>query len=514
MSSVVTSHIVPPGCLTASGAPPSLGREPKLHFGLIMTGEKLIDNVDYRNQLKQFEPEGIGGEMEGAGLYVACRDSNVDWIMVKAICDWADGTKGGPDKDAYQTTAAQNAALFVMHALQQAPLKLDRDIEQLEKPDLFYCYYLICRDFDTLKEIVNRDLTRIPVKDPVLVENEPFEFLSALVREEEEGRRQNQFYGETFPTRDDYLQKHPDAFAPGHGKGRHEFYELMRIPTSEELSERWAPGRALLRRLLKTGAQPSDVSIIGSYSGELGCGDPSYQEVLITRPLWAAFIVAENIHASPLKIKAIDVSPDPGPPGQFRPFCPSRTNNCEVNLPAAPLRQGMSVIIPLGIVLGPLHTVDIKFWSETETTIDLAIIQTLSHCGVYPNDRTAHALLGPFLWPLGFRVIGAGIERYQRVHELDLMNIYTLDRHWQMGSCPHVFLASSISGKICYVSSLLAAGQGKTTTDSFFVHDGYDTALIAEIEEETTYLEGVWVGNIYFSLNYKPQQRASISTPG
>jgi nucleoside phosphorylase len=95
----------------------------KVHFGLVLTGEKLVDNLDYRDQLKQFEAEAIGGEMEGAGLYVACQDRKVDWILVKAICDWADGNKRGPNKDSHQVTAAHNAASFVLHALQLSPLK-------------------------------------------------------------------------------------------------------------------------------------------------------------------------------------------------------------------------------------------------------------------------------------------------------------------------------------------------------------------------------------------------------
>lgn len=100
----------------------------KVRFGLVLTGEKLVDSVDYRDQLKQFEPEAIGGEMEGAGLYVACQDRKVDWILVKGICDWANGNKGGPEKDAHQKTAARNAAGFVLHALQQARLKQEREL--------------------------------------------------------------------------------------------------------------------------------------------------------------------------------------------------------------------------------------------------------------------------------------------------------------------------------------------------------------------------------------------------
>jgi nucleoside phosphorylase/tetratricopeptide (TPR) repeat protein len=94
----------------------------EVRIGLVLTGEKLVDNLDYREQLKTLEREAIGGEMEGAGLYVACQNAKVDWILVKAICDWADGNKAH-DKDTRQRQAAQNAAAFVLHALQHAPLK-------------------------------------------------------------------------------------------------------------------------------------------------------------------------------------------------------------------------------------------------------------------------------------------------------------------------------------------------------------------------------------------------------
>jgi nucleoside phosphorylase len=89
----------------------------RVRFGTVLTGEKLLDNIDYRNQLLSFEPEAVGGEMEGAGLYVACQDKKVDWILVKGICDWADGEKG-QDKESRQKTAASNAAAFVVHTLE------------------------------------------------------------------------------------------------------------------------------------------------------------------------------------------------------------------------------------------------------------------------------------------------------------------------------------------------------------------------------------------------------------
>jgi len=88
----------------------------KIKKGLILSGEKLIDNKDYRDQLLRVAPEAIGGEMEGAGLYVASQTARIDWLLVKAVCDWADGNKA-KDKDRLQTTAAKSAAEFCIHLL-------------------------------------------------------------------------------------------------------------------------------------------------------------------------------------------------------------------------------------------------------------------------------------------------------------------------------------------------------------------------------------------------------------
>ncbi|MEN9868616.1 MAG: hypothetical protein RL748_4206 [Pseudomonadota bacterium] len=93
----------------------------KAKFGLILAGAKLIDNQVFRDQVIALASEAIGGEMEGEGLYVACHNAKTDWVLVKAICDWADGNKGR-NKDANQKLAASNAARFVVHALQSVPL--------------------------------------------------------------------------------------------------------------------------------------------------------------------------------------------------------------------------------------------------------------------------------------------------------------------------------------------------------------------------------------------------------
>jgi len=99
----------------------SWSKVPQVRFGLILSGAKLVDNLDYREQLRAFEPEALGGEMEGAGLYAAAQRYKIDWILVKAICDWADGNKD-QKKSKRQKQAADNAARFTLHVIRQGGL--------------------------------------------------------------------------------------------------------------------------------------------------------------------------------------------------------------------------------------------------------------------------------------------------------------------------------------------------------------------------------------------------------
>ena len=84
---------------------------PELRFGGLLSGEKLIDDEDYRDDLIKAvgQDDFVGGEMEASGLYAALDGRPVDWIVIKSICDFADGKKA-QDKARRQQDAAENAA--------------------------------------------------------------------------------------------------------------------------------------------------------------------------------------------------------------------------------------------------------------------------------------------------------------------------------------------------------------------------------------------------------------------
>jgi nucleoside phosphorylase len=92
---------------------------PKVRPGLVLSGEKLVDSPDFKRKLLAMAPEAVGGEMEGAGLYAAAYMEKVDWIVIKAIADWAEGKDDHAQKDA-----ARNAIEFVHHVLSHGGLAI------------------------------------------------------------------------------------------------------------------------------------------------------------------------------------------------------------------------------------------------------------------------------------------------------------------------------------------------------------------------------------------------------
>jgi nucleoside phosphorylase len=95
---------------------PSVDGSPcNLQIGPILSGEKLIDDPEFKSALLKQFPQAIGGEMEGAGLCAASGRVGIAWILVKSICDWADGTKN----DEYHSLASAAAVSLVYKVLSQ-----------------------------------------------------------------------------------------------------------------------------------------------------------------------------------------------------------------------------------------------------------------------------------------------------------------------------------------------------------------------------------------------------------
>lgn len=90
----------------------------KVKPGPLLSGETLLDNLDEKVRLFLAHPTAIGGEMEAAGISAAAsrHGTSREWIIIKAVCDWGDGTKKARG-NAYHPLAAAASLSLVKYVL-------------------------------------------------------------------------------------------------------------------------------------------------------------------------------------------------------------------------------------------------------------------------------------------------------------------------------------------------------------------------------------------------------------
>lgn len=91
-----------------------------VHVGLMLAWNKLINATPVVAELRERHPDAIGGDMEGAGFHAAARLGGVECLLIKGICDFAEGKT-----DEAQPRAARNAAEFVLHLVVDGALSTE-----------------------------------------------------------------------------------------------------------------------------------------------------------------------------------------------------------------------------------------------------------------------------------------------------------------------------------------------------------------------------------------------------
>jgi nucleoside phosphorylase len=95
----------------------------RVHFGILLSENALVDSPEYARHLREREPDALGAEMEGAGVYAAAARSKVDWIIIKGIAGWGQHTA-----EEFQVAGARSAADFLTHIFRIGALgQLDRE---------------------------------------------------------------------------------------------------------------------------------------------------------------------------------------------------------------------------------------------------------------------------------------------------------------------------------------------------------------------------------------------------
>jgi nucleoside phosphorylase len=114
-------------------------RPAKCLMGNILSGDKFVDDHEFKCQLFKHYPLAYGGEMEGRGAYAACRDRGLnEWIIVKGICDWGDGNTS-QNKQENQRVASKSAVSLLMHIFSNPNVfdKLPKNPNRLHKRQFY-----------------------------------------------------------------------------------------------------------------------------------------------------------------------------------------------------------------------------------------------------------------------------------------------------------------------------------------------------------------------------------------
>ncbi len=366
-----------------------------------------------------------------------------------------------------------------------------------EGSDSLYCRYLLCKSFDAIHEIVNGDLTHVPVSSPLLLNNLVTSALHDLIARHPTPYRPDRLAGDVFGTREGFSIAHPTV--PMFQRSSHNLYpyfEALRIPTVEEIRDRMAPTDAITALLLAEGVPPDQISLALAYDEP--CGDQGFQEIYRLRPLWVVLAALTNIETVPLTVTSMNAMHESGGE-RYRRFFDCQHGQATITpLPAAPIAPNATILIPIAILLGPLSPVDGLVLREEWSDISTGQSQVVRHSQLEQLTEHVHKI-GPAIWPTSFAYTDGGIVHTQEVHSFDLSNLYTVDRGWEMGSCPHLFFEGPDTAN--YVGELFARAPGIQESASFVVPPAVERLLIAELKTEVTTIASLSINSSLVAEN-------------
>jgi hypothetical protein len=270
---------------------------------------------------------------------------------------------------------------------------------------------------------------------------------------------------------------------------------MIRTPSYNERRERVAEKDGITHLLLSEGVSSEEIARALAFWDY--CGETTFQEEYRLRPLWEVFLAATNMTAAPVVIESVEGFVSGTNLGNFRSFTSNEElSESEWRLPASQLSPGMTAFIPVATMLAPLHHVPEHAEFTSTRDLDNGEIQEVKHIRFQPESSNKFHFWGPAIHPRRIRLNINQLPQYQDVHQLDLSNLYTIDRYWEMGSCPHLFFYNPMTHELKYGGKLFGSGPYVQMTERVEIPRGFYVVIIAELEDETCYLDRILEENI------------------
>ncbi len=335
--------------------------------------------------------------------------------------------------------------------------------------------FLITNEFGFIKEISENDLSNFPFENPILLENKTVKFLRELIKGQK--YRYNEIEKFIDIDKEQYITEYPDAEILPEKDNEYQFYFHKRIPKYQELKSATEKDN-VSQFLLNNDVSEERISeVLTCYEGECA-GAGRFEELYNLRPLYAQFLVVKNISNYPIRLKSLEsVYHD----GVLYESCIVDENN-QTSLPEFILEPSQNVVINIGLFLSQFNELSKFNQNIVTSTYVPEQIQQLELGTIEENQKIE--FIGPRFEPKKIFVEFNKEESDFDIHDFSFEKVYWVDRHWQCGSCPHLFFVQNDVLK--YQGEILSVKPNHTHTERIIIPDMVSEMIIAELEQEVT----------------------------
>lgn len=343
--------------------------------------------------------------------------------------------------------------------------------------------YYVFRSFDALVDLVEKRLDRLPFPAHLLVQNDTLEFWASLVLAQRDRYRDLDVHTGSFVSAEEYLAAHPETRVLNDDR---EFpgWATHRPATVDDVAGLSALD-GITRLLAEEGVAPSELAELTCT--DLDCGDDPdtpFHETAHLRPVWGLLLQIKVLEPTVLRSLTLNK-----PTQRLTTLTEAeRAQRTTELLPEAYLDAGESVLVPLATMLPELAASRESWWHQvSEEVLDGERYSTLNVASVCEQLQ----VWGPARFPVEVVANTARVE----APSFDPTRMFAVDRSWTMGSCPHVFFVHG-DGSPRYRGPVFGRGQRREQVVAYEVPPGCNELIIAELEEEATYLRRVVVGGV------------------
>ncbi|MGB0523149.1 MAG: hypothetical protein ACPGJS_09320 [Flammeovirgaceae bacterium] len=346
--------------------------------------------------------------------------------------------------------------------------------------DVISTKFLITCEFNFIKELSENDLSGFPFENPLLFENSILKFLRNLIK----GQQYRHTEIEKFIDidREQYNIQYPDAIRFPEKENEYQFFYHRRIPSYEELKSTIKKDK-VSQFLLNNGVSKEKISEILTCYGD-GCGDnTSFKELYRLRPLYIQFLVIKNISKFPIRLTELESILHSGV--LYKTSVLDEANF--TSLPEFIIETSQNIIIPLGLFLGQFQGLSKLTQGIVTSTYVSEQIQYLELGSI--QESQGIEFIGPRLVPKKINFEYLNQKLISSIHDFSFERVYWIDRHWQFGSCPHLFLVNN--GELKYQGEIFNVKPNQMQKEKIIIPFFVSELIIAELEQEITFISSI-----------------------